>query len=119
MSMASCTDPDASMAKPVARVAMTSEWSPKMDSAWAARERAATWMATGDLVHIGDHQQQSLGGGESGGQCPACTAPCTAPDAPPSLCISMISGIPPQMFFFPCADHSSENSPMGDAGVMG
>ncbi len=27
---------------------------------------------------------------------PACNAPCTAPAAPPSLCISWISGIVPQ-----------------------
>ncbi len=33
---------EASMAKPVERQAMTSEWSPKMDSAWAAMARAET-----------------------------------------------------------------------------
>ena len=38
----SCTDADASSAKPVWRTAITSEWSPKIDSAWAASERAAT-----------------------------------------------------------------------------
>ena len=31
------------MAKPVARAAMTSLWSPKMESAWVASVRAATW----------------------------------------------------------------------------
>jgi hypothetical protein len=32
----------ASMAKPVWRQAITSEWSPKIDSAWVASERAET-----------------------------------------------------------------------------
>ena len=43
-SWASWTEFDASMAKPVARAAMTSLWSQKMDSAWAASDRAATWI---------------------------------------------------------------------------
>ena len=50
---------------------------------------------------------------------PACRAPWTAPEAPPSDCISVTCGMVPQMFFFPCADHSSENSPMGEEGVIG
>ena len=41
-SMASCTEFEHSMAKPVARAAITSLWSPKIDSACAASERAAT-----------------------------------------------------------------------------
>jgi hypothetical protein len=41
-SWASCTDADASSAKPVCRTAITSEWSPKIESPWAASERAAT-----------------------------------------------------------------------------
>ena len=47
---------------------------------------------------------------------PACSAPWTAPAAPPSDCISMTSGTVPQMFVLPCADHSSANSPIGDDG---
>ena len=50
---------------------------------------------------------------------PACSAPCTAPAAPASDCISTTWGTRPQMFFFPAADHSSEYSPMLDEGVMG
>ena len=46
-SIASCTELDASMAKPVARAAMTSLWSPKIDRACAASERAATWKTVG------------------------------------------------------------------------
>jgi hypothetical protein len=47
MSMASCTELEAIMAKPVWRVAITSPWSPKMDRPWAARARAATCMTKG------------------------------------------------------------------------
>ncbi len=43
-SIASCTEFDESIAKPVERVAITSLWSPKIESACAARERAATWI---------------------------------------------------------------------------
>jgi len=43
-SCASCTDPEASRAKPVWRQAITSEWSPKMESACVASVRAETCM---------------------------------------------------------------------------
>ena len=45
--MASWTLFEASRANPVARAAMTSEWSPKMLSPWAARARAVTWKTVG------------------------------------------------------------------------
>ena len=64
------------MAKPVWRQAMTSAWSPKIDRAWAGQraggdvENAGEQFA-GDLVHVGDHQQQALrrsvGGRQSAG----------------------------------------------------
>ena len=71
--MTSCTLLSASMAKPVWRQAMTSEWSPKMESACVATVRALTWntarqLLGGDLVHVGDHEQQALGGGVGGGE---------------------------------------------------
>ena len=50
---------------------------------------------------------------------PVCSAPCTAPAAPPSLCISATCGMVPQMFFLPCDAHSSANSPIVDEGVIG
>ena len=50
---------------------------------------------------------------------PACKDPCTAPAAPPSLCISTILGILPQMFFWPLALKTSTCSPIGEAGVIG
>ena len=74
-SAASCTELEASMAQPVERQAITSEWSPKMESACVARVRAVTCMRgrgqlAGDLEHVGDHQQQALRGGEGGGEGP-------------------------------------------------
>ena len=50
---------------------------------------------------------------------PACSEPCTAAAAPASLCISITSGTMPKMFFRPTADQASENSPIGEAGVIG
>ena len=50
---------------------------------------------------------------------PACSAPCTAPAAPPSDCISETEGTVPQMFLRPFADHSSAHSPMFEEGVIG
>jgi hypothetical protein len=50
---------------------------------------------------------------------PACSAPWTAPAAPPSDCISVTSGTAPQRFVLPAADHSSDNSPIVDEGVIG
>jgi hypothetical protein len=46
-SWASCTEFDASSEKPVARTAMTSLWSPKIDRPCAAIERAATCITNG------------------------------------------------------------------------
>lgn len=43
---------------------------------------------------------------------PVCIAPCTAPAAPPSLCISTTEGTVPQMFGFPADDQASADSPM-------
>ena len=47
--MTSCTLPSASMAKPVWRQAITSEWSPKMFSAWVETVRALTWKTLGSI----------------------------------------------------------------------
>ena len=47
-SITSWTLPVASMANPVWRVAITSLWSPKMESACAARLRADTWNTPGN-----------------------------------------------------------------------
>jgi hypothetical protein len=50
---------------------------------------------------------------------PACNAPCSAPAAPPSLCIAATAGTVPQIFVFPSADHWSAHSPMLEDGVIG
>ena len=46
-SWASCTELAASIAQPVVRACITSEWSPKIDSACVAIVRAATWITHG------------------------------------------------------------------------
>src|ERR1700757_33347 len=45
---------------------------------------------------------------------PDCSAPCTAPAAPPSLCISCTTDTLPQMFFTPSAAHWSASSAIVD-----
>ena len=103
---------------------MTSEWSPKIERAWAAIERAATW----NTVLVSSPAILNILGIMSSRPCeavkvvvraPVWRAPCTAPAAPPSDCISMTVGMVPQMFLRPRADHSSANSPMLEEGVIG
>ncbi|OQB33668.1 MAG: hypothetical protein BWY09_02748 [Candidatus Hydrogenedentes bacterium ADurb.Bin179] len=50
---------------------------------------------------------------------PDCRAPCTAAEAPASLCISTTSGVVPQIFLRPSDIHWSAHSPMGEEGVIG
>jgi len=45
--MTSWTEPEQSCEKPVALAAMTSWWSPKMESACPATARAETWKTVG------------------------------------------------------------------------
>ena len=103
-SCASCTLLEASSAKPVLRAAITSLWSPKIDSACVASVRAAMWNTAG----VSSPAILNMLGSFSSSPCdavkvvviaPACSAPCTAPAAPASLCISMTCGTMPQMFF--------------------
>lgn len=44
---------------------------------------------------------------------------CSAPAAPPSLCISTTEGTVPHTFGEPLLDHSSASSAMGEDGVIG
>jgi hypothetical protein len=124
MSCASCTLHEASSAKPVVRAAITSLWSPKIDSACVANVRAAMW----NTVGVSSPAILNMLGSFSNSPCeavnvvviaPACSEPCTAPAAPASLCISITCGTMPQMFFWPLADHSSASSPIVDDGVIG
>jgi len=123
-SFASWTEPEASMANPVERQAMTSDWSPKIDSAWVATVRADTCITNGVsspaiLNMLGIISSRPCDAVNVVDKAPACTAPCTAPAAPASDCISATCGTTPQMLGTPWAAHSSECSPMFDDGVIG
>jgi len=124
MSCASCTPDEARRAKPVWRADITSEWSPKMLRACVASVRAATCMTVGVsspaiLYMLGIISRRPCDAVNVVHNAPAWRAPWTAPAAPPSLCISVTSGIAPQMFGLPTCDHESASSPIGDAGVIG
>jgi hypothetical protein len=103
---------------------MTSLWSPKIDSACVATVRAATCSTHG----VSSPAILNMFGIISSRPCeevkvvasePVCSAPCTAPAAPASLCISTTCGTVPQRFGFFFEAHSSDHSPMGDEGVIG
>ncbi len=124
ISCASCTEFEASSAKPVDRTAITSLWSPKIDRAWVAIEREATWITAGVnspaiLYMLGIIKRRPCEAVKVVPKAPAWIAPCNAPAAPPSLCNSTTRGTSPQMFLRFSLDHSSAHSPMGDDGVMG
>ncbi len=110
--------------KPVCRTAITSEWSPKMESAWVASVRADTCMvkdvsSPAILYMLGIMSSRPCDAVKVVVREPAWSAPWTAPAAPPSDCISETLGTVPQTFFFPLADHSSAHSPMLEEGVIG
>ncbi len=124
MSMASCTELLARRANPVWRTAITSPWSPKMESPWHARALAETWNTTGVsspaiLYIVGIISRSPWDAVKVVVRAPVWSAPWTAAAAPASLCISCTSGTVPQRFFRPLADHSSDISPMVLDGVMG
>ena len=123
-SCASCTEAAASSAKPVCRTAITSEWSPKMESPCAARDRAATWMTAevsspAILYMFGIISSSPCEAVNVVASAPLCSEPCSAPAAPPSLCISTTVGTEPHTFGRPWLDHSSASSAIGDDGVIG
>ena len=123
-SCASWTLEELSIAKPVMRTLMTSEWSPKMDSEWVATVRAATWMTAGVsspaiLNMFGTIRSRPWEAVNVVPRTPLLTIPCNAPAAPPSDCISMTSGTAPQMFARPWLVQVSESSPIGEDGVIG
>ncbi len=123
-SWASCTEADASIAQPVGRAAITSEWSPKIDRAWVATVRAATWITAG----VSSPAILNMFGSISSNPCeavkvvasaPLSSAPCSTPAAPASLCSSTTSGTWPHRFCRPAALQASASSPIGEAGVIG
>ena len=123
-SCASCTELDASIANPVPRQAMTSEWSPKIESACVASVRAATCMQNGVsspaiLYMFGIMSSRPCEAVKVVASAPACRAPCTAPAAPASDCISTTRGTSPHRFVRPSVDQWSASSPMVELGVIG
>ncbi len=106
------------------RAAITSEWSPKIERAWVASARAATWMTAG----VSSPAILNMSGIISSSPCdavkvvasaPVWSAPWSAPAAPPSLCISTTSGTEPQRFGSPATAQASASSPIVEAGVIG
>src|SRR5205085_12448787 len=95
---------------PVWRAAITSWWSPKIESACAARDRAATCItdavsSPAILYMLGILSSRPWAEVDVVASDPACSAPCNAPAAAASLCISITSGTVPQMLGFPSDDH--------------
>ena len=112
------------MAKPVARAAITSLWSPKIESACAASERAATWKTAGVsspaiLYMLGIISSRPCDAVKVVVSEPACSAPCTAPAAPAFALHLDDVGTVPQMLVLPSPAHWSANSPIGEEGVIG
>jgi len=103
---------------------MTSEWSPKIESPCAASERAATWI-TADvsspaiLYMFGTISRRPCEAVNVVESAPLWSAPCSAPAAPPSLCISTTVGTAPHTLVRPRLVHSSASSAIGDEGVIG
>jgi hypothetical protein len=123
-SWASWTDDEASMAQPVGRAAITSEWSPKIDRAWVATVRAATWMTAGVsspaiLNMLGSISSRPWEAVKVVAIAPFSTAPCSTPAAPASLSSSTTSGTWPHRLGRPAALQVSASSPIGEAGVIG
>src|SRR5688500_7977847 len=112
------------MAQPAERTDITSEWSPKIDRPCVAMARAATWKTVGVsspaiLYMFGIISSRPCDDVKVVANDPVCSAPCTAPAAPASLCISTTDGIVPQRFVRFSADQASAHSPIDDAGVIG
>ena len=120
----SCTEFAANIAQPQLRVDITSLWSPKIDNACVAIVRAEMWNTVGNsspaiLNMFGIINSRPCEAVNVVVNAPACSEPCTAAAAPASLCISITSGTMPKIFLRPAADQASENSPIGEAGVIG
>src|SRR5262249_8432998 len=123
-SCASCTEEAASMANPVIRALMTSEWSPKIDSAWVATDRAATWntqavSSPAILYMLGTISRNPCEAVKVVVSAPLWRGPWQAPAAPPSDCICCTTGTAPQMFLMPSEAQASASSAIGEDGVIG
>ncbi len=88
-SMTSCSEDAASMANPVWRTAITSWWSPKIESACAARARAETCSTPGNsspdiLYMLGTINSNPCDAVKVDVKAPAARDPCTDAAAPAS-----------------------------------
>ena len=123
-SMTSWTLASAIMLMPVPRMAIASSWPAKMVYPFVATVREATWNTPGSnsleilnmfesmIIMPCDDVKVVV-------RAPAFKAPCIAPAAPFSDCISCTCTVVPNRFFRPCAAHSSTCSAIGDDGVIG
>ncbi len=95
-----------------------------MESAWVAIVRAATWMTAGVsspaiLYMLGIISRRPWDAVNVVPRVPLVTAPCNAPAAPASDCISMTSGTWPHRFVRPAALQASDDSAIAELGVIG
>ena len=95
-----------------------------MERPCAASDRAATWITAGVsspaiLYMFGIISSRPCDAVKVVASAPLCSAPCNAPAAPPSCCISTTDGTPPHRLGRFLLDHSSASSAIGDDGVIG
>jgi hypothetical protein len=95
-----------------------------MDSPCAASERAATCSTAGVsspaiLYMFGIISSRPCEAVKVVASAPLWSAPCSAPAAPPSLCICITTGTLPHTLARLRLDHSSASSAIGDDGVIG
>ena len=95
-----------------------------MDNAWYASARAATCITPGssspEILHIsGSISSNPCDAVKVVASAPAESIPCSAPAAPPSLCISVSRIFCPNTLRLPMCAHSSQFSAIGVDGVIG
>ena len=106
------------------RAAITSEWSPKIERPCVAIARAATWITAG----VSSPAILNMFGSISSSPCDDVNVVASEPglqrpvDGPGRAALALHlddRGTAPQTLRTPCADHVSESSPIGEAGVIG
>ncbi len=95
-----------------------------MDRPWAASDRAATWntvavSSPAILYMFGIMSSRPWDAVYVVLMAPPWSAPCMAPAAPASLCISMMVGTVPQMLVRRALAQSSASSAIVELGVIG
>ena len=123
-SMTSCTEFEASMANPVGagghHVAVIAENRKRVRGQGARGDvKDRRGQLAGDLVHVGDHQQQALRRRERRRQRPGLQGAVHGAGGAAFALHFDTMGTVPQILAFPSADHWSAHSPILDDGVMG